>query len=213
MKEIGIIKVEKRGHGSTGANETLRKTGFLPANICGKDIGAISIAVNKDELRKKMTKFGRNAVFKLEVAGDKTYTVMTNEIQSHSVKGVVHVDFQQISLSEEVKTDVLIKIVGKEAIEAQRLILIHHMDTITVKGLPQSIPDSIEVDVTELKLGKHISIGDIKFPKGILCESDPDTIVATVIESKMQEAVEEIEAAAGAPVEVAVEVPGEEKKA
>lgn len=196
MKEIGIIKVEKRDHASTGANERLRKTGFLPGNISGNEIGAISITVNKDDLRRKIAKFGRNAVFKLDVAGDKTYTVMTNEIQTHSVKGVVHVDFQEISLSEEVKTDVLIKIVGKEAIEAQRLILIHHMDTITVKGLPQSIPDLIEVDVTDLQLGKSITIGDIKLPDGIACESDPELVVATVIESKIQETAEETDAEA-----------------
>ena len=207
MKEIGIIKVEKRAHASTGANTRLREKGLLPANICGKDIGAISITVNKDDLRKKISQFGRNAVFKLDVAGDKIYTVMTNEIQAHSVKGIVHVDFQQISLSEEVKTDVLIKIVGKEAIEAQRLILIHHMDTITVKGLPQSIPDSIEVDVADLELGKSIHLSDIKFPEGIVCESDPELVVATVIESKMQEEAEE---AAPAVAEEAVEV--EEEK-
>lgn len=204
MKEIGIIKVEKRVHASTGANERLRKTGTLPGNINGKEIGAISIMLSKDDLRRKIAKFGRNAVFKLEVAGDKTYTVMTNEIQSHSVKGLVHVDFQQISLSEEVKTDVLIKIVGKEAIEAQRLILIHHMDTITVKGLPQSIPDTIEVDVKDLQLGKSITIGDLTLPKGIVFESDPELVVATVIESKMQETDEEAEV---------VEETTEEKKA
>src|SRR5665648_705461 len=161
MKAIGIIKVEKREHASTGGNERLRKTGFLPGNICGKEIGSMAITVNKDDLRKKMSKFGRNAVFKIEVAGDKTYTVMTNEIQSHAVKGITHVDFQQISLTEDVKTDVLIKIIGKEVIEAQRLILIHHADTISVKGLPQDIPDSIEVNVSELKLGENITFGDI----------------------------------------------------
>lgn len=193
MKEIGIIKVEKRDHASTGGNERLRKTGLLPGNICGKEIGSMPITVNKDDLRKKMIKFGRNAVFKLEVAGDKTYTVMTSEIQSHAVKGVVHVDFNQISLSEEVKTDVLIKIIGKEAIEAQRLVLIHHTDIISIKGLPQSIPDSIEVNVSELKLGENITFADVILPKGIVCESDPTHLVATLIESKLQETEETAE--------------------
>lgn len=191
MKQIGIIKVEKREHASTGGNERLRKTGFLPANICGKEIGSLAITVNKDDLRKKMTKFGRNAVFKIEVAGDKTYTVMTNEIQSHAVKGITHVDFQQISLTEEVKTDVMIKIIGKEAIEAQRLILIGHADTISVKGLPQDIPDLIEVNVSKLQLGDIITFADVKLPKGIVCESDPAHLVATLVESKVQEEIEE----------------------
>jgi len=191
MKKIGIIKAEKRDHASTGGNERLRKTGFLPGNICGKEIGSMAITVNKDDLRKKMSKFGRNAVFNIEVAGDETYTVMTNEIQSHAVKGITHVDFQQISLSEEVKTDVLIKITGKEAIEAQRLILIHHSDTISVKGLPQDIPDSIEVNVSELKLGENITFGDVLLPKGIVCESDSTHLVATLIESKVQDEIEE----------------------
>lgn len=120
---------------------------------------------------------------------------MTNEIQSHAVKGIVHVDFQQISLSEEVKTDVVIKISGKESIEAQRMILINHADTISVKGLPQNIPDSIEVNVAELKLGETITFGDVKLPKGIICESNPAHLVATLIESKLQETEETEEAA------------------
>ncbi len=206
MKKIAIIKVEKREHASTGGNERLRKSGFLPANICGKEIGSIAVTVGKDDLRKKMSKFGRNAVFNIEVAGDKTYTVMTNEIQSHAVKGITHVDFQQISLTEEVKTDVLIKIIGKEAIEAQRLVLIHHADTISVKGLPQDIPDAIEVNVSELKLGDNITFADVVLPKGIVCESDPTHLVASLIESKLQETEEvdetEGETAAGETPEV-----------
>ena len=190
MKKFGIIKAEKREHASTGGNERLRKAGFLPANICGREIGAMAVTIGKDDLRKKMIKFGRNAVFNIEVAGDKTYTVMTNEIQSHAVKGITHVDFQQISLTEEVKTDVAIKIIGKEAIEAQRLVLIHHTDTISVKGLPQDIPDFIEVNVSELKLGENITFADVVLPKGIVCESDPLHLVASLIESKLQETEE-----------------------
>lgn len=190
MKKFGIIKAEKREHASTGENERLRKAGFLPANICGKEIGALAVTIGKDDLRKKISKFGRNAVFKIEVEGDNTYTVMTGEIQSHAVKGITHVDFQQISLSEEVKTDVAIKITGKEAIEAQRLIIMHHTDTISIKGLPQDIPDFIEVNVSELKLGENITFGDVVLPKGMVSESDPTHLVVSLIESKLQEAEE-----------------------
>ena len=70
------------------------------------------------------------------------------------------------------------------------MILIHHTDTISVKGLPQDIPDSIEVNVSELKLGENITFGDIILPKGIICENDPTHLVVTLIESKIQETEE-----------------------
>ncbi|PKM84112.1 MAG: 50S ribosomal protein L25 [Firmicutes bacterium HGW-Firmicutes-11] len=205
MKEEGTIKAERRTHASSGTNKRLRREGYLPGNIFGKDMEPIPVLVKKDELNKNLAKYGRNSVYKIDLAGEKAYTVMIREIQHLAVMGGdLHVDFQKIVLSEETKAAIPVKVVGGGAIEAQKLVLLHQMDTITVKGLPRSMPDYIEVDVSALGAGDNITIGSIEFPKGITCDVDPDHVVVTVVEPRQKE-TEEVEETAEVESEAVAE--------
>lgn len=188
MKETAELKVEKRTHSSTSANKRLRKEGFLPGNIYGKGTESIAVAVKKNELRKKINHFGRHAIFTLKMAGEKKpYSVIIKEIQnSPMMDEELHVDFQQISLSEEIKADVMLKVINTEAIESQKLIITSQMDSINVKGLPQDIPDTIDIDASELQVNSIVTIADLKLPKGITCENEPDHIVVTINPSKLK---------------------------
>ena len=60
------------------------------------------------------------------------------------------------------------------------------MDFISVKGLPQNVPDAIEINVTNLQLGDTINIGNIKLPNGIVTEMDPEQVVVSVNEARAQ---------------------------
>lgn len=197
MKEMGVIKGEKRADTNSSANRRLRKSGYLPASIFGRGIETVSVVIKKDEFVKVLSKFGRNSVFKLDISGDTAHTVIVKEIQNDPIgKGYLHIGFQQISLSEEIKTDVSIRILGSESIEAKRLVVIHQMSTISVKGLPQNIPDVIEINVSNLQAGENVNVGSIKFPEGIVSENDPKQVVVSVSEPKRQETEEAAEKAA-----------------
>jgi large subunit ribosomal protein L25 len=192
MKKEGIIKVERKSHASSGENMRLRKDGYLPGNIYGKGIGSIPIIIKEDDLAKNLAQFGRNSVFKLDLSGEKEYNVVIRDIQYLPVKrGHMHVEFQKITLSEDMKTDVSIRVIGKESIDARSLVLLQQMDAIPLKGLPRKMPDIIEIDVSNLQAGGSITIGDIEFPKGVVCELEPEHTVITVKESHMQEEFEE----------------------
>ncbi len=186
MKDTAIIKIERRNLCSSSANKRLRKEGFLPANIFGKGTESIAVKVNRSELRKKISTLGRNAIFTLEIAEENSFPVIIKEIQTSPLGEEIHIDFQQVSLSEEIKADVVVKVIGKENLEAQKLILNHQIDFITVRGLPQDIPDAVEIDVSALKIGSILTIRDIALPKGIVCENNPDSIVITVNQSKIK---------------------------
>ena len=188
MKKEGIIKVVRKSHASSGENMRLRKEGYLPGNIYGKGIGSIPIIIKEDDLQKNLAQFGRNSVFKLNLSGEKEINVVIRDIQYLPVKHKhMHVEFQKITLSEDMKTDVSIRVIGKESIDARSLVLLQQMDSIPLKGLPRAMPDIVEIDVSTLNAGGSITIGDIEFPKGIICELDPAQVVLTVKESHMQE--------------------------
>lgn len=184
-----ILKIEPIESTSKGANKLLRKNWYLPGNISGKGMDSIAIAVKKDELRKTLKQSGRNAVLKLESGENESYTVLTKEMHvAPIINEISHVDFQVVSLSEKVKQDVSLKLVGTEFIESKRLLINTFIDFIPVIGLPQDITHEIIVDITNLVPGKTLLLKDIKLPEGITTEVDPEEKIVAVKGSKKQEA-------------------------
>lgn len=192
MQQTAIINIETRTSTSKGANRLLRKNGYLPANISGKGMQSISIAVKKDEFRKMIKEYGRNAVIKLVTPDETSYTVMTKDIYIAPVRNEIsHMDFQIVSLSEEMKQEVPIKVIGTEFLEAKRLLLNNHVDVILVSGLPHDIPHDIEIDVSDLRSGESITFGDLKLPEGITFEYELDQKILSVRGAKVNEAAVE----------------------
>lgn len=188
MDNSGVINVILRTSTRKGDNNRLKKEGYLLGNIVGKGVESISIAVKKDEFLRLIKKEGRNAVLKLMVDNGEKYTAMVKEIQLEPIKSeIIHLNFQIVSLTEKIKQDVTIKIIGTDLLESKRLMISSSVDTILAEGLPQDIPDEVVIDVSSLEAGGSIEFSDIKLPEGITCGIEPDQKMVTVIASKVQE--------------------------
>lgn len=188
MQKTEIMNIETRTITSKGANKLLRKNGYLPGNIFGKGVESIAISVKKDEFRASLKQHGRNAVFKLVTPKNESFTVMTKEIHiAPIINEISHIDFQLVSLSEEIKQDVSIKLKGTEFLESKRLLLNSLVDSVPVIGLPHDIPHEIELDVSNMKAGESILFRDIKLPEGITSDIDPEQRIVSVKGSRLQE--------------------------
>lgn len=186
MAEISTLQVEKRVV-NTGVNKKMRREGYVPGNIFGKGTESKSVSVRKDELRRALSKFGRNAVFKLNDDSGENYTVMVKEIQlTPLLSEFQHVDFQLVSLTEETKSEVPVRITGKELLESKRLIMMLQTDIVNVKGFPQDIPDVVEIDVSKLNFGDVVTVKDIVLANGVVAEDEPDHVILSISESKTQ---------------------------
>lgn len=195
MSELSVLNVKKREIVNSRKSKQLRNNGFIPASISGKGKDSISVAVKKDDLTKSINKYGRNALFKLTIDNNEQVTGMVREIQYSPVKGeMLHVDLQQVSLSEEIKADVTIKLKGLEALDFKKLMAIPQLDAIRVKGLPQDIPDDILIDVSNVNKIENILVKDVEFPKGIIPELDQELCVVSIVETRRSDTNEEDEA-------------------
>ncbi|HHV97509.1 MAG TPA: 50S ribosomal protein L25 [Clostridiaceae bacterium] len=191
MQETGTINAEIRERISRGINRRLRRDGFIPAVVYGKGIDPIPITVKRTELKGILTRFGRSAIYNLNITGQEPWTVIVKEIQNHPVtEEITHADFQRISLTEKIKIEVPIKIIGRELVESKRLLVIQQLDDLTVRCLPTEVPKSIDVDVTAMEDGDVVTVADLKIPEGVEVEDDPEQIVISIIEAK-EHAVEE----------------------
>lgn len=205
MSDTAILKFNTRETKTKGANNALLHDGYLLGNISERGKDSTSISIKKDEFRKSLHANGRNAIYTLEDDDNNSYTVMVKDIQLKPlVNEFHHVDFQVVSLTEEITIDVMIDVIGHESVAAKGFIVNRTFDTIPVTGFPQNIPDTIEVDVTGFGLDDTITMADIKLDK-VTSELDDDELIVSINEPKMEAVDEDTdEESADAGVEVPV---------
>lgn len=186
MAKAVVLKIEVRNEVSKKENKKLLKNGYIIGVINQKGMDSIPVAVKKDEFRRALKENGRNAILKLQDSDKNSYDVMVKTIEMSPMKyEYYHIDFQKVSLTEEIKVDVSLKFVGTDLFKAKRLILNRQMDTIQVSGLPQDIPDAIEIDLTDKESRDSIFVRDLVFGKGITTEVDEAQLVASINEAKV----------------------------
>lgn len=185
MAEKVVMAIEKREQANSRASKQLRKIGYIPASISRKGMDSISVKVKQEELLKSLSKYGRNYLFDLELDGNEKITAMVKEMNYSPVKReLLSVNFQQVSFTDEIKVNLEVRLIGKDSVEFKKLLVIQQMDQIPVKGLPQDIPDYIEIDITDLDADDKITISDVKYSKGIQPDIEADKMVLTINKPK-----------------------------
>ncbi|HHW47304.1 MAG TPA: 50S ribosomal protein L25 [Clostridiaceae bacterium] len=192
MKETKTLNVEMRDKVGGRSAKRLVRNGYIPAVLYGKGITTKHIKIKRSDFNAAMSKFGLSAIYEIHMPGQEPALAIVKERQfGHLKDDVIHVDFQKISLTEEVKLDVPIRVVGRELVEAQRCVVVMQVDTLSIRCLPQDAPEYIEVDVTKVPRGKGITAGEIELPKGVSLDTDEEQIILSVIEPKESKAEEE----------------------
>ncbi|MCL5058898.1 MAG: 50S ribosomal protein L25 [Actinobacteria bacterium] len=152
--------------------------GMVPAVAYGKTLGSMPLEIAGKELEKAVQS-GRNTIINLVVSGSGgPYKVMVRDLQYDPIKrGIVHADFQQISLKERINTSVDVAISGEAAGGLARLVL----RSLEVSCFPAGIPDQITVDVSGMMPGDSIAVRDLNVPPEVRVLSDPDAAVVAVM--------------------------------
>lgn len=192
--EMIELKASVRSHtGKKGAKEC-RGRGLVPGILYGKGEQPAPLAVDPKELNRVMhTHAGSNVIIKLSVDGGKgeAATVVVKELQMDTINGTMtHVDFCHISLDEIIRTVVPFKVVGEAPGVKQGGMLEHLLWELEIESLPLNIPDSIQVDVSEMQMGDSIAVSDLKIPDGITVLTDWDTPVMAIVAPKAEPTVE-----------------------
>jgi len=218
MEEI-FLDVELRDEVGKIKVKDLRGKGFVPAVVYkeGKESQAIKVA-NRQLLQLLHQHRLEGTVISLKVKDgklDKGRPCLIKEIQYDPVLGdIIHVDFNEISLTKVIKINVPVTVKGEPVgVKQEGGSMEHILWEIEIECLPTDIPKEIEVDVTQMKMGDSIHIKDINFPPKIKVLNDPTATVMQVV-APMKEEVVEAPAEGEAPQEPEVikekkEVPGE----
>ena len=185
MEEL-FLDVETRSELGKSRVNDLRKKGFIPAVVYweGKESQALKVS-HRALLQLIHQHRIEGVVINLKIKDDtkkKARPCLIKEIQYDPVKGdIVHVDFNEVSLTKEIKVNVPVATKGEPmGVKQEGGSLEHILWEIEVECLPTQIPNQIEVDVSQLKIGDSIHIKDISFPSNIKVLNDPGAIVLSV---------------------------------
>ncbi|MBL7150452.1 50S ribosomal protein L25 [Candidatus Microgenomates bacterium] len=203
------LKVEKRKVFGRKVKK-LRGEGILPANIYGKKVKSQAIQVDLKEFEKVYKETGETGIVDLVLEQGKARPVLIHDLQIHPVTDqFLHVDFHQVVLTEKVKADIPVELVGESpAVQEKKGILLTTLDEIEVEALPADLPDKIEIDVSKLtEVDQEIRAGELKLTTKATLLTDPNLIICKIgplVTKKAEELVKKEEAAAEA-VKEAVE--------
>lgn len=197
----------------------LRGEGLIPAHVFGHKVKTVHVQVKGSDFAKVFEKAGETGIVDLAIDGEKRPVLIRN-VQVHPVTDVpLHIDFYQVNLTEKVKVNVPLEVIGESpAVEKKIGLLLTPVSEIEIEALPQDLPEKIEVDVAKLaNVGDEVKVANLKIDQTkITLHTPEDLVVAQIGElvTKEMEAVEaeieaeKAEAAAEAAVEAAPPVEG-----
>ncbi len=161
----------------------LRREGIVPGVLYGMGMEPVSLAVEWPALRRALNADGGLAApIRLLVAG-KEHLTLVKELQRHPVRrDVIHVDFLAVDPDVMVTVEISLVLSGIEDLPASlsdKVMLVTHRLEVTAK--PGSIPAEMSIDVSGMGEGGEILLRDLVLPPGVTTETDPDTVLASIM--------------------------------
>ena len=198
---ITVNATEREDQGK-GASRRLRKEEKVPSIIYGgkKEPQMVTLSIHEiTHLLEDENTF--TSVLDI-VVGESTDSVVLKDIQRHPAKNTItHVDFLRVDAKQTLVTTPPLPFVGVEENEALRLgnMLNQFVVSIEISCLPKDLPHGIDVDVSSLEVGDHLSLTDLVLPEGVVINAlqhedveAHDQTVCSVSEPKVVEEEEEI---------------------
>jgi large subunit ribosomal protein L25 len=116
------------------------------------------------------------------------YLTIAREIQRDLIHNrFIHIDFMAVNRDEKITVNVELHEIGDSVGVHAGGVVEHHLREVEVESLPADVPQRIEFDITSLKIGDSLRVGDLTPPEGVEFLTDPDTMVLAVVEPAMMD--------------------------
>lgn len=187
--------------------QALRRQGRLPGVIYGHNVDPVAVLVDGRDFVRAFQRVGRNQLVDLQLGDEAARKALIREVQRSPRNGdLLHVDFYQVNLTEEIESEVPIELEGEvEIVVKGEADLQRGLHELKIECLPADLPPVITVDVSSLKeIDDELRVKDLKVPTACKVLDDPDELVVKVAAHR-----EEVEEAAPVPATAEVPVVGE----
>jgi large subunit ribosomal protein L25 len=178
----------------------LRRAGKLPGVVFGRGLDSNSVSVDAHEFESLRRHAGANTLIDLSVDGGAAAPVLVYGVQTHRVtRKPLHVDLYVVRMTEELIVDVPLVSEGlSEAVETLGGTLLHVIEHVRVRALPDHLPQSIHYSIDSLAtFDDALHVRDLTIPSDATLLTDGDEVVAKVLPPRVEEEPVVAEAAEG----------------
>jgi large subunit ribosomal protein L25 len=163
----------------------LRREGWVPGVIYGRDFESVALQFDKYNLRHVLSQVGGSQLINIKIDGaDEPESALLRDVQRDVITGdLLHVDFYRVMMTETITTEIPLLTTGESPVAEQKEgILLHGISEIEVECLPGDLVDALEVDLSELTgVGQAILVEDLAIPSGISILTEPDEMIARLV--------------------------------
>ncbi|MDD4570627.1 MAG: 50S ribosomal protein L25 [Tepidanaerobacteraceae bacterium] len=158
----------------------VRKQGFIPGVVYGKDIKSTSIKLDQKEYKKLLQGHAKNTKVRVKLGNEVKHCII-KEVQKDSVNGqILHVELQTIHSDDIIRLKVPIVFHGKEKLAIKQQLLQELIPEVEIMGKVADMPEFVCIDVGNRKLGDKITVKDIQIGNGIKIIDDESEILAVI---------------------------------
>ncbi len=187
-----IIEANERKTINKRSRNILRNEGRVPGVLYGSRMEPIPIDVTRLVINPLVFTAKTNLI-SLKLNGHDEYECVIKDVQFDPVTDeVLHFDLIGLTRGEKIQLEVPLKLLGNAVGVKEGGLLQESMHKLSIECLPKDIPQSLELDVTELNIGDSIHVSDLNF-ENITILNPEDTIVVSVVLPKVEIEVEEVE--------------------
>ena len=181
-KEITVRATKREGRGKNDSRRT-RREGLVPVTVYGGEGGPVAaVAALRDLAAILRSDAGHNSIFTLDVEGVGASEVMFHDRQIDPVRGrLVHADLKRLVKGQKIEVTVPLHLIGEPfGVREEEGHLEQVMREIEIRCDPRNIPDSIDLDVSNLKVHDVLHVSDIPIDGNIEILDEPESVIATV---------------------------------
>jgi large subunit ribosomal protein L25 len=185
---------------------TLRRSGQLPAVVYGNGLPSDNLTLDAKEFDLLRRHAGATTLVDLSIEGKKSEPVLVHAVQQHPVtRHPLHVDLYVVRMTEELTIEVALVSEGEsEAVRELGGTLLHVIEHVRVKALPDKLPQSLHYSVEGLHTFEDVlHVSDLAIPEGVTLLTEPTEIIAKVLPPRVEEVEAPVAAAEGAEGEEA----------
>jgi len=209
--DLVSLEVHLRPRAGKGAAHAARRNGRVPAVVYGEDQPPVAVTVDWRQFDKVIHgKGGEHAVLQLVFPDNPEYNgpAIVQHVQHHPVSGaIVHADFLRIRLDRKIHTRVPVVLVGRCKGVVEGGIADQQLHELEIECLALDVPESIEVDITDLAIGQSLHVSDLPPSEKYAILTEPERTIVAVHAPKVAKTQAE-----GAGEQAAAEAAPEENK-
>jgi len=186
------LAVETRSATGTAECRRLRNAGLVPGVVYNSKCEVTPIQLNEHEFGLMLRAHGDNMLLALDIDGKESKTVLLKEVQREPVRGgILHIDLIEVSMTEKIQVNVPIELIGEAAGTEAGGILEQLVSEIEIECLPGDLVEKVQVDVSSLNIGQHISVSDLPLDANVAVLTEPSVALASVAAPRLEEEEEE----------------------